>query len=298
MTQLSKRKVKMITAKTTSILLLLSFCGNLFAQKETPKSVLFNGKDFAGWQKYLAVPYKSVGIEMPKGENGDYISPIGFDKDPLNVFKVVTEDGKPAIKVTGEVFGHIRTTNEYENYHLIISFKWGNKKYPPREDKKRDAGLLYHSVGVPQNTAPWSQSQECQIQEGDCGDYFIIGGSTIDIKVDTSSKPFFKYKKDGVLTNFLALPRRGRCLKSEDFENPVGSWNTIEIYTIGDKSLHVVNGHLVMALQNSRMRASKGQTMPLTKGKIQLQSEGAEIFYRDILLEPITEFPSKFGILF
>lgn len=34
------------------------------------------------------------------------------------------------------------------------------------------------------------------------------------------------------------------------------------------------------------------------KVKIQLQSEGEEIFYQDILLEPITEFPIKFGILF
>jgi hypothetical protein len=30
---------------------------------------------------------------------------------------------------------------------------------------------------------------------------------------------------------------------------------------------------------------------PLTKGRIQLQSEGAEIFYRDITVEPINSLP-------
>lgn len=258
---------------------------------------LFNGKDFTGWQTYLAVPHKSVTIDLPKNEAGDYIEPIGFDKDPFNVYSVVTIDGKQAIKVTGQVFGHIRTTSEFENYHLTLQFKWGEAKYAPREDAKRDAGLLYHSIGVPIKTAPWSQSQECQIQEGDCGDYYVIGGSSIEVKADTTSKPYH-YKPDGVLTTFDLALKRGSCKRIEDFEKPHGEWNTIEIYTIGDKSVHLVNGKVVMVLQNSKMRDAKGVKSPLTKGKIQLQSEGAEIFYSDIKLKPITKFPNNIVKLF
>ncbi len=258
---------------------------------------LFNGKNLAGWQTYLAIPHSSVNVNLPKNEVGEYQNPIGFDKDPLNVFTVVTEDGKQAIKVTGEVFGHIRTTAEYENFHLSLKFKWGKIKYAPRQDKKRDAGLLYHSIGLPSKTAPWSQSQECQIQEGDCGDYYVIGGSSIDVKADTTSMPYH-YKPDGVLTTFDLALKRGSCKRISDFENPYGQWNTIEIYTIGDKSIHLVNGKVVMVLQNSKMRNPDGSKAPLTKGKIQLQSEGAEIYYSDIQLQNIKEFPKELQKLF
>ena len=37
-----------------------------------------------------------------------------------------------------------------------------------------------------------------------------------------------------------------------------------------------------------------GKEEPLTRGRIQLQSEGAEVFYRNIRLRPITEIPAEF----
>ena len=240
-----------------ALVLILFIAANNFAVKKNTNIDLFNGKDFTGWQKYLAVPDKSVVVDWPKNEKGEYSKPLGFDNDPLNNFTVVTEDGQAAIKVNGEVFGHIRTTGEYENCHISLQFKWGKKQYAPRLDKKRDAGLLYHSVDVPKGTAPWSQSQECQIQEGDCGDYYVIGGSTIEIRTDTTQKPA-RYIPEGQLVTFDNKLKRGSCKKSADFEKPNGEWNTIEIYTIGDKSLHVVNGNVVMALQNSKMRNEKG----------------------------------------
>ena len=42
----------------------------------------------------------------------------------------------------------------------------------------------------------------------------------------------------------------------------------------------------MMVLYHSTQE-DKGQITPLTKGKIQIQSEGAEVFYKDILIEPI-----------
>ncbi len=55
---------------------------------------------------------------------------------------------------------------------------------------------------------------------------------------------------------------------------------------------HVVNGKVNMRLFNSRQIVD-GKEIPLTKGKIQLQSEGAEIFYRDIKLRAIKEVPDE-----
>jgi len=37
----------------------------------------------------------------------------------------------------------------------------------------------------------------------------------------------------------------------------------------------------------------KGQVAPLVKGKIQLQSEGAEIFYKQIRIQPIGKIPAE-----
>ena len=73
---------------------------------------------------------------------------------------------------------------------------------------------------------------------------------------------------------------------------PHGEWNTVEIYTIGDKMVHIVNGDLNMVLLNTRQKTKEGEA-PLTKGQIQIQSEAAEIYYRDIKLTPIKEFPAE-----
>ena len=46
-----------------------------------------------------------------------------------------------------------------------------------------------------------------------------------------------------------------------------------------------------MTLFHSRQPGNDGKDLPLTKGKIQLQSEGAEVFYRDIEIRSITSLP-------
>lgn len=72
----------------------------------------------------------------------------------------------------------------------------------------------------------------------------------------------------------------------------MGEWNTMEIYTVDGNSVHLVNGQPNMKVMNSR-HIVNGEVVPLTKGKIQLQSEGAEIYYRNIELTPIPEIPDE-----
>ena len=66
----------------------------------------------------------------------------------------------------------------------------------------------------------------------------------------------------------------------------------MEIYTLGGESVHVVNGNVNMRISNSR-QISEDQELPLTKGKIQLQSEGVEVFYRNIRIRSIDEIPGE-----
>lgn len=194
---------------------------------------LFNGKDLNGWRIFVD----------PKTK--------GYDDDsrPDRVFRV--EDG--AIHVSGERFACLSTERDYENYRLIVEFKWGEKKWAPRAKAKRDSGILLHGVGPDKI---WTKSIECQVQEGDVGDFYLVGGTSLTV--------------DG-------KPVKGRAKKTADAEKPNGEWNTVEVVCDGDSITNIVNGVVV----------NKGTGASLTKGRIVLQSEGAEVFYRKVELHPL-----------
>lgn len=269
-----------------------------FAPTTSEWTQLFNGEDFDGWQKYLGVPNSaSLVPTLTTDVKGNYVADLGVENDPLQVFTVVAKDGEPAIRVSGEVFGTLNFNQSYSNYHLKLEYKWGQKKWPPRKDLPRDSGLLYHGFGEPGCVGmKWHHSQECQIQEGDCGDYWPVGNVEIDIpsnKLDTSG--WYGYNSDASLNTFVFakdLTRR-RCIKSADNERPHGNWNTVELICWGDSSIHIVNGKVVMRLYNSA-QIKRGLRRPLRSGIIALQSEGAELFYRNINIRPISEVPKKY----
>ena len=138
-------------------------------------------------------------------------------------------------------------------------------------------------------------SQELQIMEGHVGDYWNIANSAIDVRAfipEGKMNPVASSKQ-----SFVAIGTGTRidgfCLRNEDHESAQGEWTTVELICFGDKSLHIVNGRVVMVLQNSRY-LSDGQYTPLTKGKIQLQSEAAEVYYKDIMIKKIDTLPNGY----
>jgi len=218
----------------------LVLAGAPAARAEDPKGpgpgkaiALFNGRDLSGWYVWI--------------NHGDGSEPRS---DPRGVFKV--EDG--LIHVSGEEFGCLTTEKEFENYRLTVEFKWGRKKWPPRENAVRDSGILLHCVG---RDKVWPKSIECQIQEGDCGDFWMVEGTSIVV--------------DG------ARQQGGRKVKKRDAEKPTGEWNTIEVVCDGAKITNIVNGVVV----------NEGTQASVTRGKIVLQSEGAEVYYRKVELTPL-----------
>jgi hypothetical protein len=111
-------------------------------------TALFNGRDLTGWDTWLGIPDKSVsGLELPRDAEGRYTSALGLNVDPKRVFSVVEVDGAPAIRISGEMFGALTGKDEYDDFHLRLEFKWGEKKWPPRENAVRDSGILYYAVG-------------------------------------------------------------------------------------------------------------------------------------------------------
>lgn len=246
---------------------------------------LFNGKNLQGWDTYIGPPYDSLQNKF-SGE-----SP-GLNVDPSGLFSVVQEDGRAAIRISGEHFGGISTKSAFANYHLRLEFKWGKKKWHPKKGSARDSGLLYHAVGPHAGDgAFWMRSQEFQLQEGDCGDYWGVAGAFADIPARKKNGNDYVYDPGSSLLTFKENTPIGRhCIKNPDAENPSGTWNTIDLYCSGDTSIHMVNGEVTMILYNLR-QATGEKISPLTKGKIQIQSEGAEVFYRNISIRNIKRLP-------
>ena len=70
------------------------------------------------------------------------------------------------------------------------------------------------------------------------------------------------------------------ALAGSDEDRP-GEWNTLELVCFEDRCVHIANGKVVMALKNARYQDGD-KFVPMTGGKLQIQSEAAEVFYRDI----------------
>lgn len=193
---------------------------------------LLNGKNLDGWYIYLR--------DLPIGQ------------DTSKVFTVHDN----MLHISGKTFGYISTNDIYKNFHLILEFKWGVLKHPPRLNAKRDSGILYYFSSASPDKI-WPRSIECQVQETDCGDFWLVDSTSITVNGKV----------------YLPNPNQ-QVIKRSDQEKPSGEWNTIEIIAKDGKCTHIVNGVIV----------NEGVDASVREGKIALQSEGAEIFYRNIRL--------------
>jgi len=259
-------------------------------------------KELSQWDKYLSFKHQ-VGYDgqAPVDKEGNLIPAIGLNHDDYNVFTVIEEDNRPVLKISGEIYGCVVTKEEYTNYHLRLKVKWGDKKWVPRMGLLKDSGILYHSIGQlgAEYWRSWMLSQEFQIMEGHMGDYWNQATSAIDIKafipeyimnpIADKSQSFIGIGEGEKIPGF--------CLRSANYENKHGEWNTLELICFDDKSIHIVNGQVVMILRNSRY-VEEGKRIPLNKGKIQLQSEAAEVSFKDIEIKHLETLPKEYYAYF
>lgn len=273
--------------------LLLSL--QLFAQNKSKPVNLLDDK-LSYWYKWIGVPHKSVtglpaGTPTGDGMNG---TPLGMN-DPKNVFSVINMDGEKVLKVTGEIYGGLTTKKEYENYHLHLQYKWGTKKWAPRLTLPRDMGIMFHLTGTNED-AFWSvfmMGLECQISEGTSGDLFLVPNKNFSILpvAETRVNNTGNWDINAPMKMIGGRGKPGNIKRSENFESDSTHWTTEDLYTVGSTAVYLVNGHVVMAYQNAGLLQPDNTITPLTKGKIQLQSEGAEGYYKDITIQSITDIP-------
>src|SRR5690554_172133 len=289
--------VNKLSASVASIVLLMGFSGAVNAGDWQP----LLDAELSQWGTYLGYPNPETDVSnIKQAADGEYLEPVGYDRDEWNVFSVSNATGEPVLRISGEIYGGLFTRQEYANYHLRLQVKWGSKKWPPREQLPLDSGVLYHGNG-PHGVdywRAWPLSQEFQIVEqgveGLTGDWWKIADSQITIRcaLDKQTEQR-KYQRNAPLTTFGGQQGAITCGASHNNEKPSGQWNTLDLITLGDKSLHIVNGQVVMALSDSSYSSSEG-VKPLTRGQIVLQSEAGEVFYRRIQWQPIKQIPEQY----
>ncbi|MBA2353440.1 MAG: DUF1080 domain-containing protein [Acidobacteria bacterium] len=266
------------------VVAMTTLCPAVASAQEPALIRLFNGKDLSNFHTWLVDDHRA---------------------DPDKVFTVVPDvDGAPAIRISGQTFGGITTEQEFTSYRLTVEFRWGTQTWPPRVSRARDSGVLVHCQGADGNTGatfngPWMQSIEAQIIEGGIGDFLMVAGHDADgtrrwpemtatISTDRDGEWVYDPKgtprvhRNGDRINWWGrdpdwtdrLGYRG----ARDVERPAGEWNRLEIVVEPDRITNILNDVVV----------NVGTAPTLSRGRIMIQSEGAEIFVRRVDLRPLT----------
>ncbi|MEM1109676.1 MAG: DUF1080 domain-containing protein [Planctomycetota bacterium] len=242
--------------------------------------------ELSQWEIWMGVPHATV-EGLPEGTfqstNVHGGEPMGLNNDVKNVFTTTTdEDGQPVLAITGEIYGGLTTLDSFENYHFTTEFRWGDRKWEPRLNVKRDSGILYHCYGEHGSFwKVWKSCLEYQVQESDLGDFIPLAGPKAKMR-GTWVNDGKRLKYDPASPDFHTAG--GYTSAAVEPDAPHGEWNTLEFYVIGNDAVHIANGEIVLVLHD----AVDGNGDPLVRGQIQIQSEAAECYYRNMVVTPIT----------
>lgn len=173
----------------------------------------------------------------------------------------LAKDGKDQLSVwsvkdgvlqcAGRPIGYIQTEELYDNYILELSWRFDPAK------GEGNSGVLLRTIG---DDVVWPKSMEAQLHSKNAGDFWNIGEykATVDAK-RTNGRHTVKLRD----TN----------------EKPLGEWNQYRI---------VVNKGTIELWVNGLLQ-NVATNVEINKGRIALQSEGAYIEFKDILLRPIVD---------
>ena len=251
----------------------------------TPTNViqLFNGTDLSGFHTWL--------VDTKR-------------EDPRRVFSVT----QGMIRISGDGLGYLSTEHEYRNYHLVTEFKWGrtNWTWGDRVGKARDSGLFLHSAGPDGNShdghGAFQAAIECNLFQGATGDFLLIRGTdgdgtplaprlTAEVAPGHDADGWFTWQKGGWRQTIERWGRLNWFDKSRewqdqldfrgarDVEKPYGEWNRIECICSRDRITILLNG----------TRVNDAFDVWPSQGRILLQCEGSEIFFRKLEVRPLTE---------
>ncbi len=206
-----------------------------------------------------------------KGRNNDPDGVFRMEGDVLHIL------GIPANGLPKD-FGYMATWDDFGDVRVHVEQKWGTATFPPRLNQPRDSGLLYSMRGPDQI---WPQCLEFQIMEHNVGDTWMLAGTglTAPVAVVGATPPVFAP---------LGSPehlRGGQLAKSSEFES-LTDWNWLDLFASGRDSANVVNGWWVNGATDIEADLGGGNWAGLPSGRLALQAEGAEVFYRNMAGAP------------
>ena len=215
--------------------------------------------------------------------------------DPENVFTIA--DNVLHIR-GGDHRGYLGTKASYKDYHLSIEYRWG--KQTDGGKYVRNSGVLLHATGKDGGArGVWMASVEVQLAQGCEGDFIVIRGddaegesikTTLTCNTRMEADGRTRWQADGKPTDYSGrqfwwskhdpkfkelLDTRGRW----DVASRLGEWTRVDCICRGDCITVKINGHTV----NECYR-----TFPAS-GRILLQNEGHEVFFRNMEIRPLKE---------
>jgi hypothetical protein len=156
----------------------------------------------------------------------------------------------------GTPLGYLFTNESYQDFTLSLEWRWAPGGEPG------NSGVLLRIAGAPATFMP--KCVEAQLKHENAGDIWGFFGASIDGPAERIQE----IKDHETLGNFKGVK------KITIAEKPPGEWNHYEITVSGGNVELKVNGELV----------NQASGLDVLSGPIGLQSEGAEIHFRNIRL--------------
>lgn len=213
-------------------------------------------------------------------------------KDPETVFRL--ERG--ILRCGDEDLGYVATRQSYRDYHLSVEYRWGRRN--PTDKYVRNSGVLLHGIGPDgSQNGVWMTSIECQLAQGCEGDLILIPGktaegipfpATITSNTIVAADGKTRWQQDGAKTVYAGkqfwwsrhqpffqelIDTRGE----NDVASALGEWTRVDAICHGAKITIKVNGTTVNECYDANPAA----------GKILLQAEGHEVFFRKLEIRPL-----------
>jgi hypothetical protein len=258
-----------------SLVVAIGLCSSALGQEGFVP--LFNAKDLSGW--------KTI-----RGAGNDGFGPFKIDETENAIHVYANEEAG-----SKQNFDGLYTEKEYSSFVLKLEYKWLENRFKPRLHHDRDAGVLYHIHGEVKQT--WPNCLEMQLGDSDpsktkdrytSGDLWVIGE---DVQAISNRGPNKFY--DPAADEVAVGKNKGydSSLIKLSNEKEAGQWNQVTVTVKGgEEAIYELNGKVVNRLHSMTYEID-GERVPLTKGRVGLQAEYAEMMYRNIRIKelPVTE---------
>lgn len=225
---------------------------------------IFNGKNLDGWYLKIRNGDEALAKKVYTVDNGT----VHIFKDFPAEYEL--NNGK------NETHGLFYTNKKYSMFIFKFEYKWGKGIANNFNQFQYDAGMYYHVV----DDKIWPVGIEYQVRFNHLENRNHTG--------DFWASNLKWYSKEG---SSFAMPSEGgkpvldhkgehRAAIGVKFNALNNKWNKCEVIVMGDMyTIHKLNGKVVNVATD----------LPFSEGVIGLQSETAEIFYRNIKIKEFDE---------